>query len=233
MKRSIQLALSAFLLTTSSAQAGLISDYSLNEATNIVTDSTTGLEWLRWTETHSMSIDDALDIYGAQGWEVATNEQAANLFNDFDLAYGEFLWDAHEETAQVADVYSGVAVELPVDRELRFIELFGHYEHSDGTWASALFGTDKNNNGLVNLMSVNSGYAISDTEFFGFNFMDPDLFSGSEPMGGAGVALVRSLEADGDNNNNDGDFISVSEPVTGALLGLALAGMGVRRLRRK
>lgn len=212
-----------------SAQAGLITDYSLDETTNIVTDSRNNLEWLQWDVTRGMSINSALSVYTAEGWQLATNAQMAELFNAFDLSYGEFTWDDDENTIQYHSHDSDGPVEAVDDREKLFVGLFGNTwleltdTISDYEYSSALFGTDMDNDGLYNDARVYDDYRKNNGDYFrNFSQMDNDFgfTRNSEPYR-KGVALVRSDAT-----------IDVPEPSSIALFAMVLTGLSARRFRK-
>lgn len=73
------------LICSQFTHAGIISynGYTLNEATNIVTNDATGLEWLQWDVTAGMSLNDALTNvarhYDGGSWRMATNSEVLNM----------------------------------------------------------------------------------------------------------------------------------------------------------
>lgn len=212
---------SLLVACASSASAGLISDYTLDTSTNVVTDSANGIEWLQWSVTDSVSINSALDTYSPDGWALATTTQIAGLFNTFDLAYGTFLWDEDPVTSQFALFPSDGAVESADDRELQFIALFGNTASDDGpafvnAQQSSAYFADENFPG-----SYGSAF-VKDDAFDPFlNFYD-DSFSSltsffvdpDSEFTDYGIALVR-----------DSNVATVSEPSTIALLSLGFAGL--------
>ena len=132
-------------------------NYTLDTDTNIV--STEGIEWLQWNETSGLSIDEALNSYS--GWSLASNEQMANLFNDF---FPYQVWNAGD---------NGGAYGLPytdqITSQLNFINLFGYIEYiplgqngndfyTDEFYSiKASYGSD--NNGLYREAIVNDAFA--------------------------------------------------------------------------
>lgn len=77
------ISVAAALVLSAGANAELISynGYTLNTDTNIVTGG--GLEWLQWTETEGMSVNDALSTHN--GWRIATSTDVTNLINSFNF----------------------------------------------------------------------------------------------------------------------------------------------------
>lgn len=97
MKLIKSFSFTALLALSFNTSAGLISDYTLNKSTNIVTNNDTGLEWLQWDETTSMSPVQALNKYQQDGWQIANRQQMAALYGDFDLGFG-FDWLSKEKS---------------------------------------------------------------------------------------------------------------------------------------
>ena len=217
--KTLVFALSAL---TFNSQAGLITDYSLDSETNIVTDKGNNLEWLQWSVTRGQSITDALAHYASDGWGLASGSQIAGLFNTFDLSYGNFTW----QDGQSNTYYSpedGIT-ESKDDRELIFVSLFGDTVNLIGLQASgALFGFNDNDN-TYNWAQVGDdaqfsvfgqlvdGLYIEGESRLQFNFSNIANFQSS-----LGVALVRSS-----------DLNAVPEPSALALFALALAGILIR-----
>ena len=220
------------LLPSLSANAGLISDYSLDSETNIVTDSSNNLEWLQWSQTRGMSLDAALTQYASQGWELASGEQMARLFNTFGLSYGNFVWQDGESNRhdspvndknEEAEYYNDLG-ELILDPEIIFVSLFGDTIGRDGWQYSGAqfgFGNDDNTYHWA-LVSDDWGYADPDGQSNSFspgeNYLQFNSRFNGVRRSDLGVAFVRSTES-----------TEVPEPSALALFGLALAGMAVRR----
>lgn len=195
----------AFSLTSSTSYAGLISDYSLDSNTNIVTDSGNNLEWLQWSVTDGMSIDQALSNYANDGWQLASTDQMSDLFNTFDFSYGQFTWGEGGEVDQYHNSGSDGRTEAADDRELMFVSLFGntylefHGSNENGRalqYAGALFGfsggddyykiafvRDDFDFGLGLDQDYNGATAVNYREFLTDGFRE-----------NLGVALVRSTE---------------------------------------
>lgn len=221
--KSLTMALSAITLSTISlsSQAGLISDYSLDSDTRIVTDSHNNLEWLQWSVTQGQSIADAFAQYASDGWEVASSSHIADLFNTFDLSYGEFTWQAGVANAyeERDDGYT----ESASDRELQFVSLFGSTSIKDYIQLSAAKFSDEERNGYAYIQDdyqpdSDSGFYNNWTRV-GFGGVGPNISIQQQ----YGVALIRSSSTSN----------SVPEPSALALLSLALVGVGLRRRKAK
>ena len=196
----------AFSLTSLTSYAGLISDYSLDSDSNIVTDSGNNLEWLQWSVTDGMSIDQALSTYANDGWQLASTAQMSDLFNTFDFSYGRFTWGEGDEVDQYHNSGSDGITEAADDRELMFVSLFGntylefHDNNDNGfamQYAGALFGFSGDDDyykiafvrddfdfGLGFAQDYSGATAVNYRELLPSGFRE-DL----------GVALVRSTES--------------------------------------
>ncbi|WP_448550875.1 PEP-CTERM sorting domain-containing protein [Thalassotalea montiporae] len=188
----------AFSLVSLTSYAGLISDYSLDSDTNIVTDSGNNLEWLQWSETRRMSIDDALAAYASDGWQLASGAQMADLFNAFDLSYGEFDWQDGKSESYTSPADG--SVESADDRELILVSLFGDTFNRGGwQYSGALFGDESNN--IFGWAAVYDDWYIPTPDPIPspYNPGSSSLFFDNRPnsvvRNGLGVALVRSTES--------------------------------------
>jgi hypothetical protein len=235
MKIIKPISLAVAIMASQHAAAGIISDYTLDTNTNIVTDSASGIEWLQWTETDGLSIDAALAAHAAAGWAIATNTQMAYLFNSFDLAYGTFSW-SDGETAQHDYSPPDGPIEAPGDRELVFVSLFGdtytEWEtsacpgHDCLQYASAAFGSDVDGDALYQVATAyddyEDGISWMKQRHAGIATFSYDDYTRTVADESRGVALTRSAT----------QFNAVPEPSTLALFALALMGMGARRYRK-
>jgi len=229
--------------------AGLITDYVLDNTTNTVFDNRSGLEWLRWDQTDGMTIQQALSDYKAGGWQLASNAQAAYLFNTFDLSYGTFTWSEEESLESLFNSSSNGLIEATDDRELMLVNLFGitfeeynmGIDPPDGMqYSAAFFGSDVDQDGNYNRMWVMDDYGVNQSKKGRAQF-DIDEYDLSSRGRTTGVALVRAapvtifstLATAGPAINSPvGAANSVSEPTTLALLAMALLGVSVRQSRR-
>lgn len=71
------------LIASSATQASVMSykDFTFNSDTNYISGA--GSQWLRWTETENMSIEEVLanNDLQAQGWQLANKTNVLSLFN--------------------------------------------------------------------------------------------------------------------------------------------------------
>lgn len=221
------------LFAAASAEAAVISYNNFSKADNSEIVHGNGLQWLSWTNTNGLSINDALAKYKQDGWRLASNLEMAGLMNNFKLGLAN--WTASEQTDQSA-VISWVAGEGSVSQLL--IQMFGAtmrggtcgelgrgvlcYQDKDPlTIAAALFGSDDNQNGKYNTVQV-----IDDASYVNANgsvgqvphqaALWRDIRDSSVPFANTGVALVRTV-------NN------VPAPTSLALIGLGLLALRLRR----
>ncbi len=205
----------ALVLSSLSAQAGVIefNGYSRHSSSAVVTGG--GLDWLKWDQTLGLSINDVKADNRFAGWRIASNQEMANLYNAF--LFGKSDWYANENESQFSVVYTN-AVNQHNDK---FIQLFGDTHFSscqsfDVTGlcygmpfpfliSFAFFGSDDNKDSQYNLARVGSAYedrngvwgAPVDRHY------SAQLYSwtsghccawGSSSMPNAGVALVRDAQ---------------------------------------
>ncbi|GAB3003118.1 PEP-CTERM sorting domain-containing protein [Psychrosphaera aestuarii] len=242
--------LALLFVVSTNVSAGLISDYVLDGTTNTVFDNRSGLEWLRWDQTDGMTIQQALSAYNSGGWQLASNAQAAYLFNTFDLSYGTFTWSEEESFDGAFNSSSNGLIEAADDRELMLVNLFGitYEEYNMGIdppdgmqYSAAFFGSDLNRDGGYKRMWVMDDYGVNQSSKGRAKF-DIDNYTNQSRTRTTGVALVRSapvtifssLETVQPTTNSPaGSTISVNEPTTLGLLALAILGVGVRRNRQR
>jgi hypothetical protein len=233
----------AFTMLTLSgfSNAGLITDYTLDAPSNIVTNSDSGLEWLQWTETVGKSIDwfntdaEAQALRDA-GWGLASNIQMAGLFNDF--GFGGVVWDDDENTGHSVDTGTDGNIELATDIDIFFISLFGDtyveigFTYLDGILenpkqqARARFGHEDYNiiNNVFNVAFVEDDWARIGRGGIGLEQEEGQsrIFATTpetqiNTIGG--IALVK--------------LIDVPEPGTFAVMLLGLFGVAATRRRKR
>lgn len=84
--RAIKQASIALIISAISANSSALTVSALEEDAS---SEALGLEWIKWTVTAGMSIDEALTAYSEDGWRLATNSEMASLFNKYFLAVEE------------------------------------------------------------------------------------------------------------------------------------------------
>lgn len=221
LKYSFELLL---LLASNLSFAGLITygGYTLNEETNIVTDTSTDLEWLQWDVTVGMSISEAMAAYAPDGWELATNVQMASLFEAFGFN------STTEESVSITTFGSYIqgSDDTPYDM---FITLMGTTHildptiftlHGDGfdayRWAGAFFGNDLDNDSSYNQAIVSSDFTYNSRNYPAHAALYEDGgFTTSDSIGSYGVALVRTVD--------------VPVPSTLVIFALGILGLGMHR----
>ncbi len=216
MKIFKRIAVATCLIVSSNAFAGEISDYSLNAAKKIITDSGNKVEWLQWEVTRGFSVNEALETYSKDGWQLASNEQMAELFNTFDFSYGLFSWTNGRE-------YSAPIDGDLVGRERTFASLFGNtytdsalpnLAHSAAFFGQASF--NQHSRAYV-VDGYNLGNGLSKGAAIGNPAWHRDFKSPS-----TGIALVRNISVNA----------NVPEPTSIAMLSIALLGLSARRFSR-
>lgn len=221
-----------FVLASNLSHASLITygDYTLDEDTNIVTDTSTGLEWLQWDVTAGMSVAEALAEYESEGWTLASVDQISTLLNDFQLGTDLVLTAMAGSTSRYSTAYDGIDTDYTEFLEYSLFDLFGILSqtyYKGGTWnteksytyaTSAWFSGD-NDDGTVHQIQLrmkdwfstisSSRYDNSST------YVNTNSYTDASSNTTTGVALVRITE--------------VSAPTTVGLFTLALMGLGIRR----
>lgn len=205
--------------------------YSLNNTSNIVTDSNRNLEWLQWDMTTGMSIEEGLAIYSQDGWELASNTQMAHLMNDANLNSSEtgVSFDSNESTGQKIS-----SEHVNTVSSAEFIYMFGDTFTSAGysccgesdavEFSRAVFG-DENSNDWFNTATVIGSYQSFDgTSSNGYAEMKAESsnYTSTNSHSTYGLALVRSASVS-----------PVPVPASLPMLGLALLGFGLFRSRRQ
>lgn len=218
------LTLAATLPLASQSYAVPISKNGYSYSGTGTTFTGAGLEWLRWSETFNMTVNEATNAYASQGYRIATKKEGDNLIGALtppSTGYGGPYNGADD--SKIFDIVGGL-VNLPLNQDPTF---------NLSAIASAGYGLDDNNDGKV------SGFYY----FAAYNddYKNPTIIQGlSGPLGGygiiersddyvnvettkwstAGVMLVRDLPT------------AVSEPTSIALFGLGLAGLGLVKRRK-
>jgi hypothetical protein len=132
--------------------------YTLDETRNVVTSDV--LEWMCWDQTIGLSIEDALQKFGGDGWRIATDSEMADLFNAF--SFGDEKFSADENVV----AFHHLAPGLPRERAVLFTQLFGNVTvgryptrpdlvEANPT-ARALFGSDADADGLYRVATVSA-----------------------------------------------------------------------------
>lgn len=184
-----------------------------------------GLEWLRWSETLNMTVNEATSAYAGSGYRIATKSEGDSLIKALtptSKGYGGPYNGADD--SKIFDIVGGL-VDLPLTEDPSF---------NLSAIASAGYGLDDNDDHRV------SGFYY----FAAYNddYKKPTIIQGvSGPLGGygiiersddyvnvkttkwavAGVMLVRDLPT------------AVSEPAPIALFSLGIAGLGLVNRKRK
>ncbi|EOX3463595.1 PEP-CTERM sorting domain-containing protein [Vibrio cholerae] len=225
MLKKILLA-SCLLVVSIASNATVISynGYTRTAGSNIVTGG--GLEWLKWDITKGLSINDALSVYGKDGWKLASNAQMAAMFNVFQ--FGHDGW--------VDDTSSLQYVSMPWNRSEdsahnAFLQLFGYtelkgsnfgYSATDSLVRSlAFFGSD-----------INGGY-------FSYAMVQDDVSTGRGQPVMDHVAWLSSAYHSIDRGRNDVGVglvrvvknskpTPVPLPGSLSLLALGIVGLGLR-----
>ena len=170
--------------------------YSLDTSKKIVSKGR--LEWLQWSETRGEVSRYAVRDYAPQGWRLATNIELANLFSDFG-------WESTSDETKSAENILTFPLENTPSYASMFIKLFGYtYLRSSGTTdifhTRAYFGSDINNNGFFNFVSIKQeaqadfyNYSVKYDGFANI-YAESAAYSDLRGSGLAGVALVREKE---------------------------------------
>ena len=183
----------AVMLCSYNTNASVITynNYSLDTDTNIVS-SYRDIEWLRWSETLGMSIREALNIHGSEGWRLASNEEMARLLTDF---FSGTYWNPDEETwsYNYFDNYTWGKPEV-----LGFYSLYGgsYNERYDQYKSSAKFGSDDDGDGFFRNVSTWSGSGVTGQQVaMGGDIHDYtyEPYVTLDTTSWGGVALVRDV----------------------------------------
>lgn len=126
------------LLLCHSTNASIIkqNDFSLDTSTNIITGN--GLNWTRWDTLAGFSINQALTLYSADGWRLASSDEMIGMYSHF--LSGIDWSSARDENTEVGDIISE-------DDYRDLVAIFGVSIHVYGGTSSILFGNDLDNDG--------------------------------------------------------------------------------------
>ena len=85
MKLHLLVVSAVLLLCSQLSQAAVIqyNGFSRDESSTVIQGG--GYEWLMWTETNGLSVNQATATYGGQNWVFANSVQVVNLFNAFSF----------------------------------------------------------------------------------------------------------------------------------------------------
>lgn len=152
--------------------------FSLDTTTNIITGN--GLNWTRWDTLAGVSITQALDLYAADGWRLASGDEMIGMFSNF---IPEVDWSsARDENSAVGDFIS-------VDDYQDLITIFGVSFNEFGGVSNIIFGNDLDNDGVYR--SAGAYYTDWDPAagFYADNSRNTVDFSASDYS----VQLVRAI----------------------------------------
>lgn len=164
-------------------------NFSLDTSTNIITGN--GLNWTRWDTLANVSINQALNLYSADGWRLASSDEMIGMYSNF--IPGVDWSSARGENSAVSDFIS-------VDDYHDLITIFGVSFNEFGGISNIIFGNDLDNDGAYR--SAGAYYTDYDPAagIYADNSRNTVDFSASDYS----VQLVRA--------------ISVAEPKLGHLL---------------
>tara|TARA_Y100001973_G_C5196080_1_gene334352 strand:+ start:2176 stop:2871 length:696 start_codon:yes stop_codon:yes gene_type:complete len=226
MKLIKLLGMIALLSLTQAAQAELIhSDYKSDGDELASLDVSTGIEWLKLSESNNMSITDAKNASNGgslDGWRLPTDNELKGLLSDVFAGVINF----REGVTQYAINYS--TYEDAVNTWLDFIGV----ARTDGTkfWA---FGFAEDDSGKVDLNGV---YVNGNTAYVYLDF-EHALYNDTFKSDGQSVFLVSdggltksSIEDPSRNANNPEAPVNVSSPF--ALASLMLLPFALTRRKK-
>lgn len=237
MRKSISIGVFAFSVSVLNTNAAAIEfgDYSWDGTTNYVSNSASGLDWIRWSATDGMSIDSALTSFGNDGWRVASNAEMTGLYTDF---FSGFSWGTDESLYQTNDsvtsfdgndenyqIFMGLFGKTNMDQNC-FENLNGYTCENNqqvkqyGNSTQALYGSDENGNGAYNTATVNDEYAIfSESSSWSKTYSekatlsrDEGQFTSDYSYESYGVALVRGGSPTGSGDSESDPILP--DPIT-------------------
>ncbi|RLU00955.1 hypothetical protein [Ketobacter sp.] len=228
-----KLAVLALTLTFSSLSQALTEYPRWYDGTfDSVTVSFGDLEWLRWDQTLSMSINEALTTFESEGWRLATNEEMADLLNSyFPLTDETFVYGA--PSSDPSKVFDANENETYQSWDPATHPGYGRFESDFGltdfacdpyeyygceAHAAALFGGDADGDNQYNIANVyytyysDNSYSTVETtrDRYSADYA-PDGLADSEFFTYAtGVALVRNSAVKVPEINGNGTMIALA-----------------------
>lgn len=221
--------------------------YTLNEDTNIVTEDSTGMEWLQWDVTSALSSNIAFnDIavnYQGGSWRLATNSELIHMAST--LLPSLSTWDRSSTSEELfsprVQLTSFSSSELPENWQFEpeidaFIELFGYTKDLGGPFIN--FATNQvvldsilrtSAYSQAGVLSVFDNGTSQGNNFFDGRVLTARVSGGftlnSSIPSGTGFAFVRTA-----NLNNS---LEVSEPSSIFLFFFALILLALSLLKQK
>lgn len=232
--KHVNFILAFLMLSIKPVFGGMITDYSLDEPTNVVVNKETGLEWLQWDETIGLSVADIIlgnnNAYFEQGWRLATHVEVSDLYNTF---FSATQWDTDENTTQSLSLLT--PLNSTTDAASVFIYLFGdtyaaagkYYDVGDPVqMAAAWIGEDTDADQDYTYTRVRDEYNRFDGFLYeylnGRVMLLKDELNPYDSLPDTGIALVRTTQP-----------TAISEPNTNMLLLSCLLALFIRCRRDK
>lgn len=197
----------AGLLLTQSVSAKVLREAYIVDSTNH-TVTYGNQQWLQFSVTAGMSINDALAVYGSDGWGVATESEVADLF---DVFFPWVNWSITEDEAH------GQSKAISVDEYTGFKWRFGSTYPAYGGITEFIYGSDSDSDGYY----MYGWVGRTDYQHYASLGGDSSYMTADKSNFELSVALVRYLP----------DPTSVPEP--GALLLMGLGFVAAGACRRK
>ncbi len=239
------LAVVSLLVMSMASQGALIEHNGYQRESGSVIVKGGGVEWLMWEQTKNLSIQQALDKYSKEGWQLASHQNMAKLFTAF--SFGRGTWYASESYREEQYNVWG-AGELSAHNA--FIELFGATRdaticvfpitkrctiQNDSDRASfAFYGSDNNKNGWYNFAVVvddsvewirnswgGGPISFNNDAYVWLQSDGYGRYTSTTVKSGYGVALTREVATSVPK--------VVSSPASLSLLGLGLFSLNLRR----